>query len=81
MDVPWIPLLPGGFVKASKYRKDPTVGLKVVISGRHSLHGYKAVIRDVVHLDAEGLPRSFKVEVEATHKMETVDKDNLAIRP
>jgi hypothetical protein len=72
--------LPGGFVKASKYCKDPTVGLKVVISGHHGLHGYNAVIRDVVHLDARGLPQSFKVKVEAMHKMETVDKGNLTIR-
>jgi hypothetical protein len=72
--------MPGsGFVKLSKYRKDPTIGLKVTITGRHHLHGYNAVIRDIVHLGERG-PESFMVEVEATHRLETIRKTNLAIR-
>jgi hypothetical protein len=69
----------GGFVKLSKYQKDPTIGLKMVITGRHHLHGYNAVIRDIVHLGERG-PESFRVEVEATHKLETVSRENLMIR-
>jgi hypothetical protein len=79
-DVPWIPSLAGGgFVKLDKYRKDPAVGLKVTITGRHHLHDYNAIIRDVVRLGENG-PESFRVEVEATHKLETVRKSNLMVR-
>ena len=47
--------------------------------GRHHLHGYNAIIRDVVQLGENG-PESFRVEVEATHKLETVRKSNLIVR-
>jgi transcription elongation factor len=80
IDVRWIPsLIGGGFVKLGKYRRDPAVGLKVTITGRHHLHGYNAIIRDVVQLGENG-PESFRVEVEATHKLETVRKSNLVVR-
>jgi hypothetical protein len=72
-------LADGGFVQRSKYRKDPMVGLKVIITGRHHLHGYNAVIRDITRVGEKG-PESFRVEVEATHKLENVSKTNLMIQ-
>jgi hypothetical protein len=67
------------FTKLSKYRKDPTIGLKVIITGRHQLHGYNALIRDIVRVGENG-PELFRVEVEATHRLENVSKANLMIR-
>ena len=79
-DVPFIPSLAGGgFVKLDKYRKDPAIGLKVTITGRHHLHGYNAIIRDVIQLGENG-PESFRVEVEATHRLEMVNRSNLMVR-
>ena len=69
----------GGFVKRNKCREDPTIGLKVMITGRHHLHGYNAVIRDIARVGEKG-PESFRVEVKATHKLENVSKTNLKIR-
>ena len=69
----------GGFTKFSKYQKDPTIGLKVIITGRHHLHGYNTLIRDIVRVGEKG-PELFRVEVEATHRLENVNKTNLAIR-
>jgi hypothetical protein len=78
--VPWIPTLPvGGFSKRNKYLSHPAIGFKVVITGRHPLHGYHAVIREIVHIDDMG-PLSFGVEVDARSRLETIDRKNLAIR-
>ena len=69
----------GGFVKRKNYPDDPSIGLKVTITGRHNLHGYHAVIRDVVGIDEIG-PVSYSVEVEATRRLETIHRMNLTIR-
>ena len=55
------------------------INLKVLIVGRHHLHGYKAMICDIAQVGERG-PESFRVEVEATHKLETVNKTNLTIQ-
>jgi hypothetical protein len=51
----------------------------MIITGKHHLHGYNAIIRDVAQLGDNG-PESFRVEVEATHRLETVSKINLTVR-
>ena len=57
---------------------DPTIGLKVIITGWHPLHGLNAVIREIGKVGETGT-ESFRVEVEATHKLETINKTNLAL--
>jgi hypothetical protein len=51
----------------------------MIITGKHHLHGYNAIIRDVVRLGENG-PESFRVEVEATHRLEIVNRSNLMVR-
>jgi len=65
--------------QAYDYRKDPAIGLRVIITGRHPLHGLNGVIRQICKVGETG-PESFRVEVEATHKLETISRTNLALR-
>ena len=68
----------GSFIKCNEYRNHPSIGLEVTVAGKHPLHGLNAVIRDIAKIDEIG-PVSYIVEVDATHRKETIQAMNLAI--
>lgn len=70
-------LSPINFAARNKVLKHPSIGLRVTITGKHSLCGYKGIICDApCHDDSK-----FLVEVEATHRKEMINRSNLSLQP